>query len=403
MAVAGEMGALGGRAVFLMNAPKLVTATALHELSSGIASYSLFPGERAGVRAGVLFLLLLSLLGASPVHAQDTITNFMSPVVSYQYLDAIGSGTDTVVMSPVASYQYFDSLGGTGVGSQQSAAVSYFYNVPSGGQSFTLSGRVVDATGTAVSGANVIVSLLETTQVTATTSADGAFQLPALAQGVYVFTAAKTGFTRDRRVVSFGAGTTRQNFRLLPAAAQATVQTVSTPPPFAPPDAADIEGSTLQFFDGTQFIPELSQLNATKMTVVLTHGWNSSPSVWAATIAVALKNKGLLPSVNIVAWDWRTAAAKVLPPEEITPKQGVALGKALYRSALGSGYAKPVHFMGHSLGAVVNAAAANYLHGDGEGRQERAAPKWSARARISRCSMRRNWRGSSARRLFSTR
>ena len=112
--------------------PRLPNATAPHDLSNGVASYSLSPGERVRVRASVLFLLLLALLGASPIHAQDTVTNFMSPVVSYQYLDAIGAGTDTVVMSPVSSYQYFDSLGGTGVGSQQSAAVSYFYNVPSG-------------------------------------------------------------------------------------------------------------------------------------------------------------------------------------------------------------------------------------------------------------------------------
>ena len=91
----------------------------------------------------------------------------------YHYLDAIGSGTDSGVMSPVASCQYFDSLGGTGVGSRQSAAVSCFYNVPSGGQSFAVSGRVVDTAGTPVSGAGVSVALLQITQASTTSAPDG--------------------------------------------------------------------------------------------------------------------------------------------------------------------------------------------------------------------------------------
>ena len=345
--------------------------------------------------------ILLVALFTSVALADDVITNFMSPVVSYQYQEALGTDTNSPVMSPVVSYQYYNDLGtealtnggimspivsyqyfdslGTNVSYQQSLPVSYFFNVPNGGNTFTLSGRVLDASGATVRGATVTASILETTHSTATTAANGTYQIPALPQGVYVFSAAKTGFARDRRVVSFGAGSTRQDFRLVPAAAPPVVQTVTTAPPFVPPASTDIEGSALLFFDGTRFVPDTTptRLDATKMTVVLTHGWNSSPSAWAAGMATALKDKGLLPFVNIVAWDWNKAANQLLPPEEKTPKQGVALGKMLY-TALGSGYLKQVHFMGHSLGAVVNAAAANYLHGDGEGRQDRASLPWSS-------------------------
>jgi hypothetical protein len=51
--------------------------------------------------------LSVSLLFAFPVLADDVITNVMSPVVSYQYLDALDE-PGTVITSPIVSYQYFD-------------------------------------------------------------------------------------------------------------------------------------------------------------------------------------------------------------------------------------------------------------------------------------------------------
>ena len=380
-------------------------ARGISKLNGSVTTYPLSPGERVRVRAGVKSILCLALwcalAFASPLRADDVITNIMSPVVSYQYQEALGTDANSPVMSPVVSYQYYNDLGsealtnsgilspivsyqyfdslGTNVSYQNSAPVSYFFNVPNGGNTFTLTGHVLDASGATVSGATVTASILETTQATATTAANGTYQIPALPQGVYVFSAAKAGYARDRRVVSFGAGSTRQDFRLVPAAAPPVVQTVTTVPPFLPPASADIEGSVLLFFDGTQFVADTlpTRLDPTKMTIVLTHGWNSSPSAWATNMATALEDKGLLPFVNIVAWDWNRAANQLLPPEEKTPKQGLALGQALYQK-LGSDYATNVHFLGHSLGALVNAAAANYLHGHGSGRQDRASPAWSS-------------------------
>jgi hypothetical protein len=46
-----------------------------------------------------------------------------------------------------------------------------------------------------------------------------------------------------------------------------------------------------------------------------------------------------------------------------SPSQGVALGTNLL-AALGINYSYPVHFLGHSLGTMVNAAAINFLHGE---------------------------------------
>jgi hypothetical protein len=71
--------------------------------------------------------------------------------------------------------------------------------------------------------------------------------------------------------------------------------------------------------------------------------------------------------VNIVAWDWSGEAhSDWLHLTDIaakTPGQGIALGTNLV-AALGANYTQRLHFIGHSLGTLVNAAAANYLHGD---------------------------------------
>jgi pimeloyl-ACP methyl ester carboxylesterase len=99
-----------------------------------------------------------------------------------------------------------------------------------------------------------------------------------------------------------------------------------------------------------------------RMSVVFTHGWRSDPDVWAADMAAKMIASGLT-EVNLLAWDWKQQAAN---PElgvalSSTPGQGEKLGQALAQS-LGGSYGLPIHFIGHSLGTLVNAAAANYLH-----------------------------------------
>src|ERR1039458_8625454 len=113
-------------------------------------------------------------------------------------------------------------------------------------------------------------------------------------------------------------------------------------------------------------------LNPNKMTVVLTHGWRGNPNDWAAYTAQIIQQRIGVNTVNIVAWDWSRSneAGTVfsIPGLQLaamrTQGQGVFLGKNLI-TALGSNYSQRIHFIGHSLGTLVNAAAANYVHTNG--------------------------------------
>jgi len=76
-----------------------------------------------------------------------------------------------------------------------------------------------------------------------------------------------------------------------------------------------------------------------------------------------------------VAWDWHQEASNRvwfdpvgwlgqvgwLGPASKTRGQGNLLGQALL-SVLGPNYSLPIHFVGHSMGTMVNAGAADYLH-----------------------------------------
>ena len=110
-----------------------------------------------------------------------------------------------------------------------------------------------------------------------------------------------------------------------------------------------------------------------KMTIVLTHGWIPVPfpggiGDWPTKMARTLVSHGV--DANIVAWDW-DCAARSFPckPDKAagqTQIQGPALGQAL-SAALGANYSGEIHFIGSSLGTLLNASAANYLHSHGFG------------------------------------
>lgn len=310
----------------------------------------------------------------------------MSAVVSYQYQDSLSEpGAETTLISPIVSYQYYDWPGDENVLLQSSPKVSYFYGVALPGANVAVHGRVVNALGQPVASATVSASILEISQVTTQTAADGSYELPPLAPGVFVLAATKSGQATDKRVVTVNANLAPQHFQLVPLTQPSALQNVNSAPP-AVPSPADLEGSVLRVFNGTSFVTDLSLLNTNKMTVVLTHGWiicgdPGGINYWPKDIARALLAAGLTSDkANIVGWDWLQAARPCFPPnppEEKTPKQGLALGKALYQ-ALGTNYAQKIHFLGHSLGALVNARAANYLHGHALGREEVAPQAWNS-------------------------
>ena len=103
-------------------------------------------------------------------------------------------------------------------------------------------------------------------------------------------------------------------------------------------------------------------LDPSKKTIVLTHGWNSSSDDWPSNMASQFVAAGI--SANLVAWDWSDDAKfDCSTTLSKTPWQGFLLGSNLLQN-LGAGYSQPIHFIGHSFGTLVNAAAANYLHGE---------------------------------------
>ena len=110
-------------------------------------------------------------------------------------------------------------------------------------------------------------------------------------------------------------------------------------------------------------------LNPNKMTVVFTHGWNGSSTDWPRYMAGFITRRIGSNVVNLVAWDWTADAYQpdfthLTDIAGKTPGEGIALGINLI-AALGANYTQRIHFVGHSLGTLVNAAAANYVHSNG--------------------------------------
>jgi pimeloyl-ACP methyl ester carboxylesterase len=140
------------------------------------------------------------------------------------------------------------------------------------------------------------------------------------------------------------------------------------------PTSTEVGGGTIptgpthfKVFTNGDFVSGVA-LDPNKMTVVLTHGWNSDPTAWAKYMAELLQFKLGAAALNIVAWDWNVEATSPWnnPGKAAanTQGQGRVLGMNLL-AALGSHYSKPIHFIGHSFGTLVNATAADYLHTNG--------------------------------------
>jgi pimeloyl-ACP methyl ester carboxylesterase len=307
----------------------------------------------------------------------------MSPVVSYQFYDSqTDMGTNSPIVSPVASYQYFDWPGTADLQAVNSPSVSFFYETAGLSSSAqTVWGVVTDFKGGPVANVTVTASILSTSAATTQTALDGSYSLPALAPGIYEISASLSGFVADQRVISLSTATARENFLLNPLPAPPQITTAGSTPPFAQVPG-DIQGADLVVFNGAVFQAGLP-LDPTKMTVVLTHGWvppgSSGFPQWPKDMALAMKAKGVWPLANIVAWDWHVAAYSSLTepiPWNKTYDQGTNLGWSLYQ-ILGADYSQPVHFIGHSLGTMVNAEAANFLTGNPAGGEAVAPNHWN--------------------------
>lgn len=102
-----------------------------------------------------------------------------------------------------------------------------------------------------------------------------------------------------------------------------------------------------------------------KPTIVLTHGWNSSPGGAFGETVANLQSAGI--DANILAWNWQEDAGTGINLQKAAsraPRQGDALGEAIVLT-LGQDYDQTIHFVGHSLGARVNKQAVDTIHLNG--------------------------------------
>jgi hypothetical protein len=109
-------------------------------------------------------------------------------------------------------------------------------------------------------------------------------------------------------------------------------------------------------------------------TVVITHGWQPGETAalpsWVTDMSLAISNRCVLAGlpanasgqrVNIIRYYWQEAfTINLLTATDYTLNHGFTLASQL-KSILGNSYANKIHFIGHSLGTVVNTYAVYLL------------------------------------------
>ncbi len=357
-----------------------VTAFSLRLVAKAKAAEGCRTPRRFATSLSWLLLTLLGLLFASALaRAQGTYEAY-SPVVSYVFEDSLASAD---AYSPAVSYVFMEALPDDVTSEFSSAPVSYFYNIAPPGLPalVSLAGRVLDEAGQGVTGARVQVLEAGREVAAVNTLAGDDWFFAALPPGVYELSATAPERVTDRRVFTLTPLTGWQVLQLPARPSAPVLERLPNADEVAkiPLPRLDAEGSRLLRFSGGGWVPVVNagELLGDRMTVAFTHGWKSNPNEWASSMAAALVARELDDDLNLVAWDWTEAARGPLPPEEKTPRQGLFLGQAL-RNALGASYTGRIHLLGHSLGTLVNSAAANFLHGDRTERQEVASPAWAA-------------------------
>ena len=206
-----------------------------------------------------------------------------------------------------------------------------------------------------------------------TTGLDGTFS-PGLAPANYTINASKAGYlTLLTNVAGSAGGNGTLTVVLIPMPPAPLMFVLNRLPGLMALNPPASDAPVMKVFYNGSFVtrdPNNPTLETTlypnRATVVLTHGMSSNPDAWATDLAMRIKNLNLATPLNIVAWDWHGPAAKFQPPFGVpigaACDQGELLGKALHQ-ALGTGYSQRLHFVGHSLGAIVNCLACNYAHG----------------------------------------
>ncbi len=210
---------------------------------------------------------------------EDTNATVISPIVSYQFYDALGEDTNSIIVSPIVSYQYFDWPGNDVLHLQSSPVVSYFYQFGNSSGLVVLHGRVTDANGTPLSDATVAAMIYLSPVAQANTDANGNYQMPSLDAGAYDLSAWDSTHQTSMRGLTLNANTAEQIFQLNLLPPPPAMQQVNRSATFHFPPIGSL-GETLEIFNGSVFtnISPDNALSPSLMTIVLTHGWNSSPT-----------------------------------------------------------------------------------------------------------------------------
>lgn len=315
------------------------------------------------MRTELLIGFLFSFISAGlPSLSVADDPDVVSPLTSYQFLDTlVDPPPQPNVVSPVVSYQYFDWPGDTTLTFETSHLVSYLFNGPP-----VISQSPVSQISKV--GTNVTFVL------TATGSPVLGYQwcfnggyIPNENDPSLTVSNVQLAAAGDYSAIvwnTYGTATS--------AVARLHVYVEPPTPQPAPPGTTNSTTVPPQPLMTRPRVPSSTQFHVftgggtvdrNKMTIVLTHGWNSNSDGWPTVLKNALVAKGY--SANIVAWDWRDNAAEPEPASAAarTPSEGEALGSELIY-LLGAAYNLPIHFIGHSLGTMVNCRAADFIHGD---------------------------------------
>ena len=331
-----------------------------------------------------LILLFLTLL---PAPAQ---TDFARPAESSAFLtDTRQSATtssarstallvDTRAMEPVRVFAET---------SPPSFTVDTRAGVPG---PLTVAGLVSTNAGQALGGVSIEIKIFGQVWWQGLSGPDGSFFPPEMKAQDYTIVARKSGYlTYGQNVAGVAGGLRSLPLTMVPLSPAPVTQPVSrivpdtekTDPgtlvlpavPGQPERQLKLYHSGRWYAVGELFGPVV---NPNAMSIVLSHGWLKSANDWPLNMALLIsQNNTLGTPPNIFAWDWKDAADSVaLWPDRAT-KQGIALGQALRRQ-LGYEYAKRVHFIGHSMGTIVNRFACDTVHQAGT--SEAGELRWDA-------------------------
>lgn len=308
---------------------------------------------------------------AAPIHAGTTESE--SEVFAFDTRDSTGTVVGESGVFGVDARDW---------GGWSSRSSGFGLDTRGGGTSgnIQITGTVLDTDGLALFGATVELKRYATVFWSGTTDFSGGYAVPQQAAADYTVVASMSGFASQVWNVG-GEGGQVVDFSL--QAAPDVPGLADVVREIAPGAVRGelVAGADLRLFQGGSFGSDLSALDPTRPTIVITHGWNPTKTDFAQDsfvtemAAMILANHGLWEAPNIVAWDWKARAATAGPETDAAAEEGIAMGKALHQ-ALGSDYAEPIHFIGHSLGTLVNRYACDCLHGDLRHASDNASPPW---------------------------